>query len=72
LYLGRENVYFYHPKLVGSEPDLVFTSALWYFMTPKYPMPSAHAIITGIFKPNSIDKITGADNNFGSTTAIFD
>ena len=55
-----------------SNFELVFTSALWYYMTPKYPMPSAHAVMTGIFKPNEVDKRTGADNNFGSTIAIFD
>ena len=39
-------------------------------MTPKYPMPSAHAIMTGIFKPNKKDIMLGASNHFGSTIAV--
>lgn len=39
-------------------------------MTPQYPKPSAHAVITGFFKPNLKDATSGADNNFGSTIAI--
>ena len=39
-------------------------------MTPQYPKPSAHAVMTWFFNPNVIDVSAGADNNFGSTIAI--
>lgn len=65
-----ENILLQNPELVVTDPELFFTSALWQYMTPQYPKPSAHDVMTGFFNPNGIDVSAGADNNFGSTIAI--
>ena len=46
-------------------------SALWFYMTPQWQKPSAHEVITGLFKPNEKDSRTfNAGNNFGTTIAL--
>ena len=49
---------------------MLFASVLWLYMTPQFPKPSAHNVITGIFKPNASDMAFGAGNNFGTTIHI--
>lgn len=49
---------------------MMFASVFWLYMTPHYPKPSAHDVITGFFKPNDSDLYFGAGNNFGTTTHI--
>ena len=39
-------------------------------MTPIYPKPSAHDVITGFFVPNEIDLNQGVANDFGTTIGI--
>ena len=39
-------------------------------MTPHFPKPSAHDVITGIFEPNQRDLDFGIGNDFGTTIAI--
>ena len=47
------------------------TSALWYYMTPQFPKPSAHDVITGIFEPNDdVDKKNNVGHDFGTTIDI--
>ena len=49
---------------------LAMTSALWYYMTPQYPKPSAHDVITGMFEPTLIDSQFSIKNSFGTTIDI--
>ena len=49
---------------------MAMTSALWLYMRPRYPKPSAHEIITGHFVPNEIDEALDAGNDFGTTIAV--
>ena len=39
-------------------------------MTPQYPRPSAHNVITGFFDPNHYDARGGLGRDFGTTIAI--
>ena len=39
-------------------------------MTPQFPKPSAHDVVTGFFVPNNRDTNLNAGNNFGTTIPI--
>ena len=39
-------------------------------MTPHYPKPSAHEVVTGLFVPNHQDLENGATISFGTTIGI--
>ena len=39
-------------------------------MTPQYPKPSAHDVVTGFWTPNSVDINLYAGNTFGTTIGI--
>ena len=39
-------------------------------MTPHFPKPSAHSVITGFFTPNEKDVNRGLGNNFGTTITM--
>ena len=49
-----------------------YASALWKYMTPIYPWPSPHEVITGFFIPNDDDEMFRADNFFGTTIKLMD
>lgn len=53
-----------------ADPQMWMTSALWVYMTPRYPKPSAHDVMTGFYEPNGTDLINSAGNNFGTTIDI--
>ena len=57
-----------NPELWDIEP--AFISAMWFYMTPDYPKPSAHDVITGLFQPSIGDTNSFVSNDFGSTIAI--
>ena len=58
------------PQQLADDEAMGFTSLLWFYMTPHYPRPSAHDVVTGFFKPNSVDFILNAGNDFGTTIGI--
>ena len=59
-----------NPDRLENEKFLAMVSALWYYMTPQYPKPSAHEVITGLFEPNGIDQGNNVGNDFGTTIDI--
>merc|ERR1712110_1308239 len=59
-----------HPELVASDGYTVFSSGLWFYMTPQNPKPSIHDVVTGLFKPNNADKQAGIKGGFGTTINI--
>ena len=69
-YLGFEKL-LNNPDLLLESDELGFISALWLYMTPQYPKPSAHEVVTGFFEPNAVDIQNSVGNNFGTTIAIF-
>jgi len=48
----------------------VFTSALWFYMTPQSPKPSIHDVATGYMVPTAADDAAGFGAGFGVTTNI--
>ena len=40
---------------------------MWLYMTPHFPKPSAHDIITGFFEPNSDDLGKQVGPDFGTS-----
>lgn len=58
------------PERVSTAPYLAFATALWFWMTPQAPKPSAHDVVTGAFKPTARDAALGRTPGFGLTTNI--
>ena len=65
-----ENRLLEFPNILLDNVQASFSAALWFYMTPHFPKPSAHDVITGLFKPNDRDREFGIGNDFGSTIAI--
>jgi hypothetical protein len=59
-----------NPHLVAEDGYTVFSSALWFYMTPQAPKPSMHDIVTGHFQPNDADTAAGISGGFGSTINV--
>lgn len=58
------------PDLVATDPVIAFRAALWFWMTPQAPKPSAHDVMTGAFVPSGADTTAGRLPGFGLTTNI--
>jgi len=59
-----------NPDLVHEDAFTVFTSAIWFYMTPQSPKPSIHDVATGFMTPTASDISAGYGANFGVTTNI--
>jgi chitodextrinase len=59
-----------HPEEVSTDGYTVFSSALWFYMTPQSPKPSMHDIVTGFFVPNAADQAAGITGGFGTTINV--
>ena len=61
------DVHLWFPDTVMSDPVEAFATVLWLYMTPHFPKPSAHSVITGFFVPNVYDLNRGLGNDFGTS-----
>jgi basic endochitinase B len=59
-----------NPDLVTSDGALAFETALWFWMTPQAPKPSAHDALLGIWQPSDTDRAAGRAPGFGMTVNI--
>ena len=59
-----------NPDLVTSDGVTSFKTALWFWMTPQAPKPSAHAVMTGGWTPSAQDAAVGRQPGFGMTVNI--
>jgi len=59
-----------NPDLVTSNGDIAFETALWFWMTPQMPKPSAHAALLGLWQPADADRAAGRAPGFGMTINI--
>ena len=59
-----------HPEYVALDPALNFGSGLWFWMTPQYPKPSCHDIMTGNWRPIAADSAKGRLPGFGATLNV--
>jgi basic endochitinase B len=58
------------PDLVTSDGEIAFETALWFWMTPQAPKPSAHAVMLGLWQPTPADASAGRAPGFGMTVNI--
>ena len=58
------------PELVSNDAELGYLSAFYQYMTPVYPNPSVHAVVTRLWEMNSWDIDTGLTYGFGTTINI--
>jgi len=59
-----------NPDQVHTDGFTVFSSALWFYMTPQSPKPSMHDVVTKYFVPNDADIAAKIKGTFGTTTNI--
>ena len=59
-----------NPDVVHEDAYTVFAAALWFYMTPQYPKPSMHDVMTGFMVPTEADRNNGIGANFGTTVNI--
>ena len=60
----------HHGGLVARDGAVAFATALWFWMTPQPPKPSAHAALLGRWQPSSADQSAGRKPGFGMTINI--
>jgi hypothetical protein len=58
------------PDLVKTDSKLAIQTALWFWMTPQAPKPSAHDVMVGNWIPSPEDEGLGRVPGFGMTTNI--
>lgn len=58
------------PDAITRDGVLAFRSALWFWMTPQSPKPSAHAVMTGQWTPSQTDLDGNRHPGFGMTVNI--
>ena len=58
------------PDQITKDGYTAFSTALWFYMTPQSPKPSMHDVMSGLFKPNEVDKNLGITGGFGTTINI--
>ena len=69
-WFGTKDSLLQHPEWLAEDPVLSFASAIWFWMTPQFPKPSCHDIITGIWTPNANDLLKGRLPGFGATVNV--
>lgn len=67
---GDKNILLNNPDLVDSDPVVAFKTAIYFWMTPQSPKPSAHNVMTGKWQPSAADKAAGRSPGFGMTINI--
>jgi hypothetical protein len=69
-WFGSKDTLLQHPELLSKDPLLSFASALWFWMTPQFPKPSCHDIMTGNWTPTENDIQKGRLPGFGATVNV--
>jgi hypothetical protein len=70
LIFGDEKILLNNPDLVDSDPVVAFKAAIYFWMTPQTPKPSAHDVMTGKWKPKASDIAGKRAPGFGMTINI--
>lgn len=68
--LGDQNILLKNPDQVSNDPVLAFKTAIYFWMTPQGLKPSAHAVMTGEWKPSAAEMKSGYRPGFGMTINI--
>ncbi|TRX56127.1 cellulase family glycosylhydrolase [Fulvivirga sp. M361] len=67
---GDKNVLLNQPELVVQDAALAFQTAIWFWMTPQFPKPSAHDVMVGSWTPSTYDQQRNRLPGFGMTVNI--
>ncbi|WP_158534843.1 chitinase [Mucilaginibacter hurinus] len=67
---GNKEKLLNNPELIEQDAVTAFKTAIYFWMTPQSPKPSAHDAITGNWKPNAAEIAKGRVPGFASTTNI--
>jgi predicted chitinase len=67
---GDKKILLNNPELVEKDPVVAFKTAIYFWMTPQPPKPSAHDVMTGKWQPSAADKAKGRTQGFGMTINI--
>jgi len=67
---GTKDSLLMHPERLAKDQILSFASAIWFWMTPQYPKPSCHDIMSGKWKPTENDLLKGRVPGFGATVNV--
>ncbi len=67
---GSKDTLLEHPEYLSKITLLSFASALWFWMTPQFPKPSCHDIMTGRWTPTADDIQKGRLPGFGATVNV--
>ncbi|RVT98038.1 hypothetical protein EOD41_18295 [Mucilaginibacter limnophilus] len=67
---GNKDVLLNKPELIEQNAVIAFKTAIYFWMTPQSPKPSAHDAITGDWQPTADDKAKGRVPGFGNTINI--
>ncbi len=68
--LGDKKILLNDPDLVIKNSIIAFETAIYFWMTPQLPKPSAHAVMTGDWKPTVADRAKGRLPGFGMTINV--
>ncbi|MDR3653515.1 MAG: chitinase [Paludibacter sp.] len=69
-WFGTKDSLLQHPEWLAEDSVLSFASAIWFWMTPQFPKPSCHDIMTGKWKPTANDLQNGRVPGFGATLNV--
>lgn len=69
-WFGSKDTLLKNPELLSQDPILSFASAIWFWMTPQFPKPSCHEVITGKWIPSEKDVQNGRLPGFGATVNV--
>ncbi len=67
---GDKRMLLNNPSLVETDPVTAFKTAIYFWMTPQNPKPSAHDVMTGKWQPNAADRAANRAPGFGMTINI--
>ncbi|WP_281614391.1 glycoside hydrolase family 19 protein [Flammeovirga sp. SubArs3] len=67
---GDKNILLANPESVIQDGALAFQTAIWFWMTPQFPKPSAHDVMVGNWIPTSFDLENNRNPGFGVTVNI--
>ena len=69
-WFGNKQVLLDDPDRLATDSVLSFASAIWFWMTPQYPKPSCHQVMSGEWTPTADDGVKGRKPGFGATVNV--
>ncbi len=67
---GDKQILLDNPEKVIQDAALAFQTAIWFWMTPQYPKPSAHNVMVRKWNPTDHDKTKNRVHGLGMTVNI--